>query len=274
MSLKKRQRYLLADREDEELKRLDFQHQVWLEETATVWKRAGFGSGQTLLDLGSGPGSMSLDLAKLVGPEGHLIALDSSERFIERLKARAAREGYGNITARVADVHQPELKGESLDGAIARWVLMFCADPGGVVKQVARALKPGGVFAVMEYFQFRSMTLWPRGDAFERVYRAVHELIQRHGGDPDIGGSIPQLIAEHGLHMVDLHPVFRTGRPGTLLWEWLEMTGKNHGNLVEAGLLTEGELQEYYRDWTEHTRNPNAFFTAPPLLATVAVKPR
>jgi SAM-dependent methyltransferase len=247
---------------------------VWLEETADVWKRAGFGPGQTLLDLGCGPGSMTLDLSKLVGPEGHVIALDISERFIEHVRARAAREGLRNIAVRVADIRHVDLDEESLDGAIARWVIMFSEDPGNVVKQVARALKPGGTLAVMEYFQFRSMSLWPGGEAFERVYRAVHELIRRHGGNPDIGGSVPQLMTEHGLRLVDLHPTFRTGRPGSPLWEWLEMTGRNHDNLVKAGLLTDAQLQEYYRDWSEHARNPNAFFTAPPLLATIGVKTR
>ena len=50
------------------------------------------------------------------------------------------------------------------------------------------------------------------------------------------------------------------------------MIGKNHGNLVEAGILTEVELQEYYADWAESSKNPNAFFTAPPVLVTIGMK--
>jgi hypothetical protein len=50
------------------------------------------------------------------------------------------------------------------------------------------------------------------------------------------------------------------------------MTAKNHNNLVDAGIITPEELQEYYDDWSESSKNPNAFFTAPPVLITIGKK--
>jgi hypothetical protein len=72
--------------------------------------------------------------------------------------------------------------------------------------------------------------------------------------------------------MLDMYPIFRIGKTGSQLWSWLEMTGKNHDNVVQAGLITREELQEYYRDWEDISSNPNAFFTAPPILVTIAKK--
>lgn len=264
--------YVLKDKEKAEFSRLSFQHQVWLEETAGVCKRAGFGPGQTLLDLGCGPGFLSFDLSRLVGQEGRVVAVDNSETFISYLRMKTEHEEYRNIDPQLVDAKNLKLPPASVDGAIARWLLMFVDNPGDVIQGAANALKPNGIFAAMEYFQFRSMSLWPRNESFQKVYYAVYELIKSYGGDPDVGGRMPELLYKNGFKVLDLYPVFRIGRPGSQLWSWLEMTGKNHDNVVEAGLIAPEELQQHYRDWENISKNPNAFFTAPPILVTIAKK--
>lgn len=265
--------YVLRPRDDEELDRLDLQHRVWREQTAAVVELAGFGRGDQVLDIGCGPGFLSLDLAELVGPPGSVIAVDSSEHFIDHLNRERENRGLSWIQPELADIRVLELEPESLDGAICRWVLMFVDEPERVVAGVARALRPGGVFAVMEYVQFRSISLWPEGESFGRLYDAVHRLIASRGGDPDIGGRVPALLAQAGFEIVELLPVLRIGRPGSPLWEWLEATNANHPDLVEAGLLDRAELDDYYREWAASSTVPGAFFAAPPVLATVARKP-
>lgn len=266
------QSYVLKDIEDEELVRLGFQHQVWLQETEGVIKKAGFGSGETLLDLGSGPGYLSFDLCNLVGSDGQVIAVDNSKRFVEHIRREALEKKHGNLNAEVADIRNLEIGENFVDGAITRWVLMFVDDPEAVIKKVARTLKPKGVFAAMEYFQFRNTSLFPRSESYEKVYHAVYELIKRAGGDADIGGRIPKLFIQNGFHVLDVYPILRVGRPGSPLWKWLEATSKNHDKLVEAGLITQEELDEYHHDWNEHVKYPGAFFTAPPILVTIGEK--
>jgi ubiquinone/menaquinone biosynthesis C-methylase UbiE len=268
----KKNHYVLKDKEKEEFVRLGFQHQVWQKETVGVCMKAGFGLGQTLLDLGCGPGFLNFDLSKLVGEEGRVIAVDNSEAFIKHMEAMIAAGEYHNVRAQLMDMKSLELPPASIDGAIARWLLMFIDNPDIVIEKVANALRPNAVFAVMEYFQFRSMTLLPYSKAFEKVYHAVYELIKSHGGNADIGGKMPQLLSKHGLEILDIYPIFRIGKSGSQLWSWLEMTGRNHDNVVEKGLITQRELEEYYQDWAEHSKNPNAFFTAPPVFVTIARK--
>ena len=71
--------------DDIELGRLKIQHDVWLTEAIRGWNIADFGAGQKILDLGSGPGYCSLELAKLVGDNGKIIAVDKSKLFINHL---------------------------------------------------------------------------------------------------------------------------------------------------------------------------------------------
>jgi SAM-dependent methyltransferase len=265
--------YVLQAFEDTEVDRLREQHAVWKDVTDDVLARAGFGRGQSLADLGCGPGFLSLELADLVGPDGTVDAVDTSERFVAYLRDDARARGLARLRPRVADARDLDAPDGSLDGAVCRWVLMFLPDPGRVVENVARMLRPSGTFAALEYTSFRSMSLRPDGRAFRLVYDAVHELIARNGGDADVGGRVPALAAEAGLEVVETVPFRRTGRPGSALWRWLSSVHPNHSNLVEAGLITPRELRAFHAEWDRHAADPSSSFTAPPLLATIARKP-
>jgi len=69
-------KYILGT-EDDELTRLERQHEVWKKETQTLYSAAEFSEGQTLLDLECGPGFTTLDLQKRVGETGQVIAVDT-----------------------------------------------------------------------------------------------------------------------------------------------------------------------------------------------------
>src|SRR2546427_11345451 len=74
---------------EEELARLGLQHRVWRPRATDAWRRAGFTVGQTLVDLGCGPGYAALDLAELVGPHGRIVAIARSRRYLDALEAPA-----------------------------------------------------------------------------------------------------------------------------------------------------------------------------------------
>lgn len=265
--------YVLRPLDGNEISRLGHQHEVWRADTDRVVEAAGFGAGDRLLDLGCGPGFLTRDLAERVGSRGSVLAVDSSEGFIAHLREQAREDGLDHVQAEVADARSLELPAASLDGAICRWLLMFVSEPERVIDSVSRALEPGGALAVMEYTLFRSTSLWPDGRCFGQLYEKVHELIAASGGDADIGARVPSLAVDAGLEIEKLIPLWRVGGPGSPEWAWLEGTHPNHPNLVDAGLVTTDELDDYYREWEASSRNPAAVFTAPPVLATIARKP-
>jgi len=146
---------------DAELRRLGFQHQLWLKEASRLWERAGVGPGKIVLDLGAGPGFASLDLAQLTSPTGRVIAVEQSEPFLASMQRRLEAEGIDNVERRLGDVQTLDLEDESIDVAYARWVLCFVADPEAVVARVAAALRPGGVFAIQDYYNYEAIFLAP-----------------------------------------------------------------------------------------------------------------
>ncbi len=265
--------YILGS-DDEELRRLATQHEVWSRSAHRLWDRAGFGAGDAILDLGCGPGYTTIDLARRVGRRGRVVGIDSSRRFVGHLEAQAQAAGAHWVESRHGDVHEVDLEPGAYDGAYARWLLCFVRDPLAVVKRVADTLAPGGSFAVTDYFDYDAFTLAPRTPVMRRVVQAVQESWRRSGGDLDVQGSTPRYMIEAGLEVAHVGSVFEVARPGSPLWNWPRSFFRGFlPKLVEMGLIDEAEARAFEREWDEREADPGAFLCPPPMFDVVGVKP-
>ena len=156
---------------DEEIERLGLQHRVWRPRASDAWRRAGFTTGQTLLDLGCGPGYATLDLAGIVGPFGRVIGIDRSRRFLEAGAVRAHAQGIQHIEWHEQDLDEVDLPRADADGAWSRWVYAFVRDPRALLARAAAVLRPGGVMVLYEYADYRAWRLSPRRPEFEEFVR-------------------------------------------------------------------------------------------------------
>src|SRR5262245_9010038 len=94
---------------DEEVERLGLQHRVWRPRVLDAWSRAGFSTGQTILDIGCGPGHATFDLAGIVGPTGRVVGLERSRRFLDVLESERRRLGLENVETREVDLDENDL---------------------------------------------------------------------------------------------------------------------------------------------------------------------
>jgi ubiquinone/menaquinone biosynthesis C-methylase UbiE len=260
---------------DAEVLRLGLQHRLWSEQAFACWLRAGVAPGKVVLDVGSGPGHAAFDLAGLVAPGGRVIAVDESERFLDIVGARARALGITSVETRAEDVQTMRLDPASVDVAYARWVLCFVPRPEAVVEAVARALRPGGSFAVQDYVDWQALAVAPRAEAFERVMPAVGESWRSQGGDPRIGRRLPSLMRAAGLRVEEIQPLQRVARPGEPLWQWPTTFFANFiPLLVERGLVSAGDQRAFESEWAERGADPDAFFWTPPMVEIIARKDR
>lgn len=119
-------------------------------------------AGDRVLDLGCGFGDTTQRLAQLVGEEGSALGVDVSEPFIEAARKEAEGSGTANVEFAVADAQTLELPRE-FDYAFSRMGIMFFANPVAALRNVSKALNPGGRFCAV---------VWRRKLDNEWVHRA------------------------------------------------------------------------------------------------------
>ncbi|MGH2590540.1 MAG: class I SAM-dependent methyltransferase [Actinomycetota bacterium] len=100
-------------------------------------------AGDRVLDIGCGFGDTTQRLAELVGAEGEAVGIDAADRFIEAAREEAREAGAGNVRFVVGDVEVTELE-ERFQYAFSRMGTMFFANPVAALRNVRRALVPGG----------------------------------------------------------------------------------------------------------------------------------
>ena len=104
-----------------------------------------FRAGDRVLDVGCGFGDSTVKIAAQVGERGEAVGVDCAQNFIHAATNEAADAGARNARFFVADVEREDLRGP-YDHAFARFGTMFFNMPGAAMRNVRKALKPGGTF--------------------------------------------------------------------------------------------------------------------------------
>lgn len=271
------QEYVLGTGADES-SRLGFQHRLWSAAAHRLWERAGITPGQTVIDLGCGPGHATVDLAQILGPTGRVIAVDESAHFLKQLADEIHARKLHTIERVLGDIQTLEeimpRSAHAIDAAYARWVFCFLAKPEDAIAGLSRELRSGGKLIIQDYFNYEfGMTLAPRKDAFSKVVRAIGNSWRARGGDPDIVGRLPRMLREHGFRVEHLDVYQRLARPGSALWHWPDTFFKNYvPRLVESGFITSAEQAAFEQAWAEASADPDAFILPPPVFDLIAVR--
>ena len=256
---------------DEEIERLGLQHRVWAPQATAAWRRAGFTAGQTLVDVGCGPGWAALDLAGIVGPRGAVVGLDRSRRFLDALGAAARARGIANVTARECDLDEDALGIEGADGAWSRWVYAFVRTPREVLAKVVAAVRPGGTLVLHEYSDYRAWRLSPRSEVFEAFVREVMASWRDAGGEPDIGLELPRWLEELGCDVLERRAIAEVATPRDHVWQWPKaFVQVGLDRLVELGRMDAAGADAVRAEFAAVEAAPGAFQVTPTVLEVVA----
>jgi len=257
----------------DEMERLGNQHRIWAEDNRRFIARAGFGEGSTLVDVGCGPGYTTLDLARAVGPEGRVIAVDrDGEQSLPLLKDRAEAAGFSNVETQAVELEDFDLPEGSVDGVYGRWVLMYLPERAAeaLIGRVASWLRPGGVCALAEFCNYRHIHIHPPSEHLPAIAEALMRAVAGDRGcNPEIGNVLPGLLNRAGLHL-ELQVVTKAIRATTPEWRWPDTLFREHlPALVDERYLTREVLDAFYADWDERSRRPDAVFFGSPMMEVV-----
>jgi len=218
----------------------------------------------SILDVGCGPGTITLDFANLVA-SGHVIGVDVAPAAIEAAGAEREKRGAANVEFRTADLYALEFDDDAFDVVHAHQVLQHLADPVGALREMRRVCKPGGIVAARDG-DYAAFTWYPAVPLLE-AWLAMYETVARaNRGEPDAGRFL--LAWAHAAGFTDVTAGASTwcyATPDDRTWWgdlWADRITQSAiaTQAVEIGAATEAELQEMADAWRGWAAHPDGWF--------------
>ncbi len=233
--------YILATGE-KAAERLEFQNNLGLHWSLDHLNQAGIQEGMTVIDMGCGMGAMTTYLAKAVGNNGKVYAVDASSDQLEIARRKIASEGLTNVEFIQSDIYlsQEALKAVA-DIIYMRFVLMHLKDPELAVSTIKNYLKPNGVIASQE-------SILKTCDWLSNQAEIVSELGSIKGVDYNIGERTQDIFKQTGFGRVEveykqLKINYENFKKITLLslYEWKDKAIE--ANLMDAAKVNQWEVE-------------------------------
>ena len=139
--------------------------------------------GLRVLDVGCGPGTISMGLARAVEP-GELHGIDKEESQIEMARAAVSAGGHGNAAFQTGDVTDLPFEDDSFDDAHCHALLMHVPATQAVLAEVKRVLKPGGIISSRDLIS-ASTFFEPEIDDLGGAWTTFTKLLEANGASVD-----------------------------------------------------------------------------------------
>jgi SAM-dependent methyltransferase len=214
---------------------------------------AGVAAGATVADVGCGPAAMSIELARLVGPAGQVMAVERDKQALAAAVILVRRSGASNVSLHEAGATATGLEPGSVDVAMLRLVL---AHNGGheqaIVGHLATLIRPGGSVYLVDGDLTGGRILDIDPDLDDLMTRYV-EFHRRRGNDPAIGLRLAQLLAAAGLEVTSFQGACNilTAPPGMRPPAWAAREA-----MLADGIVDEDVLHRWEAAFARHDSAP------------------
>lgn len=218
--------------------------------------------GCRVLDVGCGPGTITAEMADLVGPTGTVTGMDTSAEVVALAAGSHSRANLSFVTG---DIYGIDAADDTYDVVHAHQVLQHLADPVAALVEMRRVCRPGGVVAARDA-DYRGMSWHPEPPAMDRWLELYQLITRRNGGEPDAGRLL--LAWAHRAGFTDVTPsatVWCFAMPDERTW-WANLWADRiiESRLAEQalseGFATASELAEIADVWRVWASDPDAWF--------------
>ena len=233
-------------------------------ENSAAYLLPHLGTGIEVLDVGCGPGTITIDLAQRVAP-GRVVGLDAAADAIDAARTAAGEAGVSNLELTTGDVYALDHADDSFDVVHAHQVLQHVTDPVGALREMRRVCRPTGVVATRDAV-YRAMSWYPTSAGLDRWLEVYCAVAEANGGEPDAGSRLPHWCLEAGFTSVEASATawcFAT-EADRAWWgaTWADrVTYTALGDrAVELSIATRDELDELAAAWHEWAGAPDGWF--------------
>ncbi|KFZ24439.1 hypothetical protein V502_01082 [Pseudogymnoascus sp. VKM F-4520 (FW-2644)] len=225
-------------------------------------------SDMRILDIGCGPGTITVDLARYV-PDGHITGLECAGDVLAQARSHAAEQGVSNVDFVVGDANALEYGDGSFDVVVCHQLLQHVRDPVGILREMRRVAKVGGIVAARES-DFAGFVFYPELERRMDTWRAMYLAVARaNGGEPNAGRVLHAWAKRAGFSVKSIRSNSSTwcySQPEEIAWWsglWAERTVKSAfaSTAIQNGLATKEELEKVSQTWREWGEQEDAWFS-------------
>jgi ubiquinone/menaquinone biosynthesis C-methylase UbiE len=258
-----------------EVRRLLLQGRLYNDFTEHALRLAGLRPGMRVLDVGCGPGDVSLIAARLVAPTGTVLGVDAAPEMIELAGARAAEQGASAVHFEQAGIDAISLD-EPVDAVVGRLILMHLPDPAVTLRHLSTFVRPGGVIAFSEN-DITGTRSNPDIPLFRQVTTGIVRAFEAMGLSPQFGTTLHRIFADAGLGAprMTLNTPIGTAADTDMLAYAAEVWRLVHPIARQSGFAIDelADIDNFVPRFREEALAVNALITMPSMITAWAQVP-
>jgi SAM-dependent methyltransferase len=220
-----------------------------------------------VLDVGCGPGTITVDLAARV-PEGRVTGIDAAEDVLVMARQEASRRGQRNVIFKAGDAYHLAFEDGAFDVVHAHQVLQHLSDPVGALAEMRRVCRPGGLIAARDG-DYGGMFWFPEDPELTQWQALYRDVAGALGGEPDAGRRLLSWARAAGFAEIEASASsWCYTAPADRDWwgrSWAErLTESPFGDrATEQGLASRDDLERLARAWLRWAASEDGWFLIP-----------
>lgn len=218
-----------------------------------------------LLDLGCGPGTITIDFAARLG-SGQVVGVDVAPDVVRVAQQHADETGQGRVRFLLGNAYELDFGDDTFDVVHAHQVLQHLGDPVAALQEMRRVCRPGGLVAARDA-DYAAMTWYPASAGLCRWLELYRQIANANGGEPDAGRRLRSWASAAGFTTIEATAsawCFAT-EPDVQWWSqsWADrLTQSSFGDQArQYGLADDEELTSLAAAWREWAAAPDAWFS-------------
>ncbi|GAA4655590.1 methyltransferase domain-containing protein [Arthrobacter cryoconiti] len=223
--------------------------------------------GMRVLDIGSGPGTITTDFARLVAP-GQVVGMDRSPDVVAAATLLATDQHLENLSFTTGDVYAMDFAADTFDVVHAHQLLQHVSDPVAALREMRRVARTGGVVAVRDA-DFHAMSWYPQLPAMDEWMDLYQQLARHNDAEPDAGRRL--IHWAHAAGFTDVAPSSNnwlyatTEQRAWLAGVWSDRVEKSAfaEQAIAYGLADNAALARIAAGWREWGQSPDGWFVMP-----------
>lgn len=185
-----------------EVERLKILNNLLNKDTCTLLDGVSLKEGNIVLELGCGLSIISVELAKRVGPQGRVIAIDDSNTLLNHASKYIKEQGISNIQHQKLNIYEIDAQtfSQKFDVIYGRFIIMNLSNPITELERLLGLLKKGGTIILEEAIISHSFC-YPSHPVFTQWQAALKSNFKKDQKDADFGLQLPSLFRRNGIRI-------------------------------------------------------------------------